>query len=127
MPVSRSYRCLNCMDHSVERSYDVSHLSRTCDACGEFGRFVNQRVLDQFETFEADPPEALDWAALDRKRKLLVAERVARTDRSVEDLAPRDPANAGDDAEGAGADEASAADTDGDVTAEDAAGDESDG
>lgn len=79
------------MDEAVERSFDVSHLSVACEGCGEFGRFVNERVLDQFEAFEADPPAALDWGALDRKQKLLVAERVARTDRSVEDLAPDDP------------------------------------
>jgi hypothetical protein len=78
------------MEESVERSFDVSHLSVRCGSCGEFGRFVNERVLDQFEAFEADPPDALDWGSLDRTRKLLVAEQVARRGRSVEDLAPDD-------------------------------------
>ena len=78
------------MEGSVERSFDVSHLSVSCESCGEFSRFVNERVLDQFEAFEADPPAALDCAALGRTRKLLVAEQVARRGRSVEDLAPSD-------------------------------------
>jgi hypothetical protein len=88
VPVSRTYRCLNCMDSTVTRSYDVSHITRTCEVCGEFERHVNQRVIDQYEAFEADPPTALDWDALDRTRKLVVAERVTRQGRSVESLAP---------------------------------------
>jgi len=87
VPVSRTYRCLNCMEGTVIRSYDVSHLTRSCDVCGEFDRHVNQRVVDQYEAFEADPPDALNWASLDRTRKLVVAERVARHGRSVESLA----------------------------------------
>lgn len=88
MPVSRTYRCLSCLEDTVTRSYDVSHLTRRCGACGEFDRHVNQRVLDQYDAFEADPPDALDWGSLDRTRKLLVAERVARHGRSVESFAP---------------------------------------
>jgi hypothetical protein len=98
VPVSRTYRCLNCLEDTVTRSYDVSHLTRRCEACGEFDRHVNQRVLDQYDAFEADPPDALDWESLDRTRKLLVAERVARYGRSVESFAP-DPDEA-DDAAG---------------------------
>ena len=76
------------MEGTVTRTYDVSHLTRTCDACDEFDRHANQRVIDQYDAFEADPPEALDWGSLDRKRKLLVSERVARHGQSAEDLAP---------------------------------------
>jgi hypothetical protein len=92
------------MEGTVTRSYDVSHLTRTCDVCGEFERHVNQRVIDQYEAFEADPPSALDWGALDRTRKLVVAERVARHGRSVESLAGdrREPEIEGDDAAAAG-------------------------
>ncbi len=75
------------MEGTVTRSYDVSHLTRTCEGCGEFERHVNQRVIDQYEAFEADPPEGLDWAGLDRTRKFVVAERVVRHGRSVESLA----------------------------------------
>lgn len=95
VPVSRTYRCLNCLEDTVTRSYDVSHLTRRCGACDEFDRHVNQRVLDQYDAFEADPPDALDWESLDRTRKLLVAERVARHGRSVESFAP-DPDEADD-------------------------------
>ena len=92
------------MEGTVTRSYDVSHLTRRCEVCGAFDRHVNQRVIDQYEAFEADPPTALDWDALDRTRKFIVAERVARQGRSVESLAPdRDDR----DAETAAADGAS--------------------
>jgi hypothetical protein len=92
------------MEGTVTRSYDVSHLTRTCDVCGEFERHVNQRVIDQYEAFEADPPSALDWGALDRTRKLVVAERVARHGRSVESLAGdrREPDIEADEAADAG-------------------------
>lgn len=82
----RQYRCLTCLDHTVTRGFDVSHLSLTCEACGEFGRFVNDLVYDQFLAFEDDPPEHLDWDRLERAEKLMISERVTRTDTSVEDF-----------------------------------------
>lgn len=93
------------MEHTVTRGFDVSHVSLSCEACGEFGRFVNERVLEQFEAFEADPPEALPWADLDRMQKLVVAEGVARRGRSVEEFvgrgdADRDDAGTGGDPDG---------------------------
>lgn len=81
------YRCLNCLDQTVAREYSVSHLSVTCEACGSFERFVNDGVYEQFRAFEDDPPAALDWEGLDRRRKLVVSERVARRGQSVEDVA----------------------------------------
>jgi len=83
---SHEYRCLRCLDDAVTRDYDVSHLSRTCDSCGEFGRFVNGAVLDRFERFEESPPEGLDWARLDRAEKFLVAERLVRGSKTVDDF-----------------------------------------
>ncbi|SEN39321.1 hypothetical protein SAMN05216388_10033 [Halorientalis persicus] len=74
----QAYRCLNCLDNDVTRPFNVSHLSRTCDACGEFGRFANAAVLDQFDRFETDPPAELEWDRLDRPKKLFVAERLVR-------------------------------------------------
>jgi hypothetical protein len=46
----------------------------------------NDTVHDQFETFEDAPPTSMDWAALSRTERLLVRERVARTDRPIEDF-----------------------------------------
>jgi hypothetical protein len=83
----RRYRCLGCLDATVARPFDVSHVSLTCPGCGAFERFLNETVLDQFRAFEAAPPDGLDWGRLDRREKLLVSERVARTGRSVEDFA----------------------------------------
>ena len=40
----------------------------------------------QLEAFEAAPPPALDWERLSRTERLLVSERVARTDRTVEEF-----------------------------------------
>jgi hypothetical protein len=77
---------LNCLDNDVTREFDVSHLSRTCDSCGEFGRFVNGAVLDQFDRFENDPPASLDWDRLDRPKKLVVAERLVRHGHTLDDF-----------------------------------------
>lgn len=82
----QAYRCLHCLDREVTRGFDVSHLSRTCETCGEFGRFVNAAVLKQFERFETDPPADLDWDRLDRGRKLFVAERLVRHGHSLADF-----------------------------------------
>lgn len=86
MSVTHEYRCLSCLDDAVTRDYNVSHLSRTCDACGEFGRFVNGAVLDQFDAFEDTPPAEFDWERLDRMEKLLVAERLVRTTYTLDDI-----------------------------------------
>ncbi|AQL42748.1 hypothetical protein BV210_08510 [Halorientalis sp. IM1011] len=86
MTDAQAYRCSNCLDDDVTREFDVSHLSRTCDACGEFGRFVNAAVLDQFDRFEADPPADLDWDRLDRPKKLVVAERLVRHGNTLDDF-----------------------------------------
>jgi DNA-directed RNA polymerase subunit RPC12/RpoP len=83
---SRTYRCLNCLEETVTRSFDTSHLSRRCPDCGSMERFVNEAVYEQFKSFEAAPPAALEWDQLSRTERLLVSERVVRTDRSVEDF-----------------------------------------
>jgi hypothetical protein len=95
-----TYRCLGCLEGAVTRAFDVSHLLARCPDCDSFERLVNGVVLDQFEAFEADPPAALDWTALDRRAKLLVSERVARRGRSVAEIAGDDaPAGSGSEAE----------------------------
>ncbi|MUW14975.1 hypothetical protein GJ633_10095 [Halorubrum sp. CBA1125] len=86
MTRSRTYRCLSCLDHTVTRTFDTAHLSVTCPNCGSFERFVNGTVFEQFEQFEASPPAELDWDRLGRTEKLLVAERIARTTKTVEDF-----------------------------------------
>ncbi len=80
------YRCLTCLEHVITRGFDVSHLSVTCEDCGEFSRFINDRVYDQFLAFEDEPPENLEWERLERAEKLMLSERVTRTTRTVEDF-----------------------------------------
>ena len=86
MSRTRTYRCLNCLDATVTRSFDTSHLSRTCPNCGSFERFANEAVVERFESLEASPPAELDWDRLERREKLLVAERLARTDKEIGDF-----------------------------------------
>lgn len=92
----RTYRCSNCLDATVDRPFDSSHLMVKCGSCGEFGRFINRTIVDQYEAFEATPPGSLDWDRLDRMEKLLVAERIARTDRTIEDVTIEELAEADD-------------------------------
>ena len=86
MSRTRTYRCLNCLDETVTRSFDTSHLSMTCPNCGSFERFANEAVIERFESLEASPPTELDWDRLERREKLLVAERLARTDKTLADF-----------------------------------------
>jgi DNA-directed RNA polymerase subunit RPC12/RpoP len=83
---TRTYRCLNCLDEVVTRSFDTSHLSMTCPNCESFERFANEAVIERFESLEASPPTELDWERLERREKLLVAERLARTDKEIGDF-----------------------------------------
>ncbi len=87
MSRTRTYRCLNCLEHTVSREFDTSHLSVTCPNCESFERFVNEAVYRQFRAFEESPPPELDWERLDRTEKLVVAERIARSTKTIEDFA----------------------------------------
>lgn len=80
------YRCLACLDHTLSREFDVSHLSKTCPSCGTFGRFVNENVYDQFQAFEESPPESVEWDRLEREEKLMLSERVTRTTRTIDEF-----------------------------------------
>lgn len=91
------YRCIGCMEETVTREFDVSHLSRTCPVCGEFDRFVNTVVVKQFDALAADPPAHLHWDRLDRLRKWLIAERLSRTEYTIDDIAVT-AADSGDEA-----------------------------
>jgi hypothetical protein len=82
----RTYRCLNCREHTLTRPFDVSHLSITCPVCDDFQRFVNEDVFVQFREFEDDPPENLDWDRLDGMEKLMISERIVRQGHSIEDF-----------------------------------------
>jgi hypothetical protein len=83
---THEYRCLACEEATVARDFDVSHLSRTCDECGEFGRFVNTIVLDQLEELEAESPEQLHWEHLERPQKFVIAERLTRHGYAIDDF-----------------------------------------
>jgi len=128
----RTYRCLNCLEHTLTRPFDVSHLSITCPVCGDFQRFVNEDVYERFRGFEEDPPENLEWDRLEKTEKLMVSEQIVRQGRSIEDF-DLDTQDRGtdDDAEtagdtdtdtdtvaDAGADTVADADVDGDTDAD---------
>lgn len=84
--VERTYRCANCLEQTLTRSYDVSHLSTTCENCGEFARFINGAVFDQYQDFEDSPPEQLDWERLSRAEKFLISNKIVREGNSIGDF-----------------------------------------
>jgi hypothetical protein len=84
---NREYRCLNCLEHTIDRAFDTSHLSMTCPTCDSFQRFVNEAVLEQFRAFEESPPSELEWTRLDRMEKLVVCERLVRSTKTIDDFA----------------------------------------
>ena len=104
MSRSRTYRCLNCLEHTVSREFDTSHLSVTCPNCGSFERFVNDAVFQQFRAFEESPPAELDWERLDRTEKLIVSERLVRSIKTLADFAVVDGEVAAEEAEPAAGD-----------------------
>ena len=86
MSRSRTYRCLDCFEHTVDREFDTSHLSVTCPNCESFERFVNEAVFEQFQAFEKEPPSEIDWGRLERTEKFVVAERLVRSTRTLDDF-----------------------------------------
>ena len=81
-----SYRCSECLDHTISRDYDVSHLTMSCPACGEFARFVHGDVLAKFEAFEESPPEGFGWERLGKLEKFMVAEGLVRRSKTLDDF-----------------------------------------
>ena len=108
---TRTYRCLHCLDVTVERDYDVSHITVTCPECGEFGRFVHEGVYQQYRSFEEDPPEDLDWERLSRIEQFVVAEKMVREGKTLADFDIEDHAEGGD-AENLAGDDTDDADAD---------------
>jgi len=82
----QTYRCSACLEGTVTRTFDVSHLERTCDRCGEFARFVHEGIFEQFEAFEQSPPDGLDWDRLDRLEKFYVCNGIVRDGKSIDDF-----------------------------------------
>ncbi len=81
-----TYRCLSCRDETADRDFNVSHIKQTCDACEEFNRFVHDGVYQQFQNFEASTPDNLDWERLGKMEKFIVAEKMVRKGKTVEDF-----------------------------------------
>ena len=98
--VTQTYRCLNCLDATVDRGFNVSHLKVTCKECDEFARFVHDGVYQQYQEFEDDSPDGLDWETLSKMEKFVVAEKMVREGKSVEafDIERNDDAVAEGDA-----------------------------
>lgn len=80
-----AYRCSSCLDHTLTRAFDVSHLSVKCPNCGEFARFVHEGILERYEAFEESPPADLDWEQLGRMEKFVVVEGLVRQGKTLDD------------------------------------------
>lgn len=85
--MNQTYRCLECLEKTITRSFDTSHLKTQCSRCGSFSRFINKAVLDQFQAFEESPPETLQWSLLGRTEKLVISEQIVRRGRSIDEFA----------------------------------------
>ena len=85
--MQQTYRCLDCLDETITRRFNTSHLSTKCAGCGSFGRFLNEAVFTQFKSFEESPPDTLDWSRLNRTEKLVISEQVTRHGRSIDEFA----------------------------------------
>ncbi|WP_276272633.1 hypothetical protein [Haloarcula litorea] len=63
--MTETYVCAHCQA-TVERSYEVRSLIRTCDECGENGRFLHRSLVDSLESLPAEQlPEDWESMALD--------------------------------------------------------------
>lgn len=72
--MTETYVCSHCQA-SVTRPFDIRLVIRTCDDCGENGRFLNESLVESLAALPADElPD--DWEAmpLDEQFKLALKE-----------------------------------------------------
>jgi hypothetical protein len=81
-----TYRCLNCLESTVDRGYNVSHIKVTCEECDEFGRFIQEGIYQQYQEFEEEPPDDLEWTTLNQMEKFIVAEKMVREGKTIDDF-----------------------------------------
>lgn len=84
--MNQTYRCLDCVEETITRNFNTSHLKTQCSRCDSFSRFINEAVFDQFQAFEESPPEPIQWSLLDRTEKLVISEQVVRRGRSIDEF-----------------------------------------
>ncbi|MFC7136954.1 hypothetical protein [Halobaculum litoreum] len=76
--MSETYVCPYCAA-AIEREYRVQYLIRTCDECGDNGRFVHAEVAAALESVSAaDLPEG--WSDEPLDERLLAAVREGALD-----------------------------------------------
>lgn len=86
MARERTYRCANCLDATITRSFDVSHISINCPECDSFERFVNETVIAKYDDLEASPPDHMDWDALSKLEKFYISDKLVREGYDIEDF-----------------------------------------
>ena len=65
--MSETYRCAVC-EAPVEREFAVRSVIRTCDECGEHGRFLHESLLESLESIpDDDRPEEWESMSLDER------------------------------------------------------------
>lgn len=80
------YTCEQCLEETVERDFNVSHVIRVCSACGDSHRFINSHVLETHSELEEEPPEGVEWGRLSASDQFRIAERIARYDTTRDDI-----------------------------------------
>lgn len=62
-----TYLCANCRE-TVDREFAVRSLIRTCDECGQNGRFLHTSLVDSLEAIPEDErPEEWERMRLDER------------------------------------------------------------
>ena len=65
--MSETYVCARCQD-AVERNFEVRSIIRTCDECGENGRFLHRSLVKSLaEIATEDQPDGWDQMTLDER------------------------------------------------------------
>ncbi|PSP84137.1 hypothetical protein BRC96_06430 [Halobacteriales archaeon QS_6_64_34] len=68
--MTETYVCSHCQS-SVTRPFDIRAIIRTCDECGENGRFLNGSLVESLASLPADDlPDDWESMPLDERFKL---------------------------------------------------------
>jgi DNA-directed RNA polymerase subunit RPC12/RpoP len=74
--VSETYVCARCQA-AVERSFEVRSIIKTCDECGENGRFLHEALVQSLSEIAAENrPDGWDQMTLDERFEAALKEGV---------------------------------------------------
>ncbi|MBX0323897.1 hypothetical protein EGH21_12735 [Halomicroarcula sp. F13] len=80
--MSETYVCSNCQT-TVTRPFQIRSIIRTCDECGQNGRFLHRSLVDSLESLPAEElPDGWESMRLDERFEAALKQGLIQLTRS---------------------------------------------